>query len=649
MAEPPETPAPADIPGPGSAPWTAGPGAADPLSSTPVPPPAATGPTRAEASGTAARTPGPSAEAHAAGTAREDRPAGAADRAGGADRSGLALLLAELNTQLRTEASTRGRMDSLLEAVLAIGGDLDLATVLRRLTQAAADLVDARYAGLGVIGDDGRFSEFIPVGLTAEGTARMGRFPHGTGLFSALTESRSSLRMADLTEHPRFTGFPRNHPPMRTFLGVPIQVRGTVFGHLYLTEKRGGGQFDASDESAVTALAAAAGVAITNARLYEKTLSRERWLSASTEITTRLLSGDNTSEVLQLLAKHAREMSDADVAVVLLPDRHGTELTAEIANGTVASEVIGTRLLISDTACGECYRSGDAVAIPDLRHANCPMLTHRGFGPGLLIPLGTPERTRGVLLLGKQARRAPFAEPTRQMINAFAGQAAVALELADARRDTERLAVLEDRDRIAKDLHDVVIQRLFASAMSLMSTVRLIGDDAARKRVQHTIDDLDETIREIRSTVFALQHAPSQQDTSLRGRILAAAEGAARSLGCQPGVRLEGPIDASVCPEVAEHLLAVLGEALSNVARHAQATEVHVSVDVGDHVTLQVTDNGRGIPEGGRRSGLRNMRERAAGLGGRFAAEPAPDGGTVLAWSVPLSSAAAENAGFDYA
>ncbi|WP_026120765.1 GAF domain-containing sensor histidine kinase [Nocardiopsis potens] len=556
-------------------------------------------------------------------------------------RTGLDELLSELNSRLQNELSSRGRVHALLEAVLSIGGDLDLATVLRRLAQAAADLADARYAGLGVLGEDGGFSEFIPVGLSPEQVDRVGRFPHGRGILSVPSTEHGPLRMQDLTDHPESIGFPPDHPPMRSFLGVPIQVRGEVFGNLYLTEKRGGGRFDAHDESIVTALATAAGVAISNARLYEKTLARERWLTASTEITTRLLSGDDGRAVLALLARSARELSGADVAVVLLPEPRGVELVADTADGPVAEEVLGTRLVIEETACGSCYRDGDAVSIPDLRQANCPMLTHRGFGPGLLVPLGTPDRTRGVLLLGKRTGRAPFAEPTRQMMGAFAGQAALALELADARRDTERLAVLEDRDRIAKDLHDIVIQRLFASAMSLMSTVRLIDHDDARERVRHTIDDLDETIREIRSTVFALKTPPSRRDTSLRGRILAAAEGAARSLGCQPGVRLEGPIDASVPDPVAEQLLAVLGEALSNVARHARASEVHVSVDVDDRVTLQVTDNGRGIEPGGRRSGLRNLDERAAGLGGSFSAERAPGGGTVLLWSVPLPAGTA--------
>lgn len=541
--------------------------------------------------------------------------------------------------------SAQGRVHSLLQAVLAIGGDLDLATVLRRLTEAAAQLAGARYAGLGVVDEDGGFSEFIPVGVSKEQAERINRFPHGRGVLGAPLHERHALRLADLRDHPDFGGFPEGHPQMASFLGVPIQVRDEVFGNLYLTEKADGGEFDEEDEAMVSALATAAGVAIENARLYEEARLRERWLAASTEITTRLLSGADTDEVLAHLAAQAREIGGADTAVVMLPDpRARGHLFAEIADGPIAQEILGTPVEIHDSACGAVFESGEARSVPDLRQANCPMLTHRGYGPGLLVPLGTPGNTRGVLLLGKLADRAPFTATIRRMLNSFSVQAGVALELAEARRDTERLVVLEERDRIAKDLHDVVIQRLFASAMTLMSTMRLIASPEVEERVRRTIDELDGTIREIRSTIFALQNPPSRRDTSLRGRILRLAENTAHSLGCHPGVSLDGPIDASVPDEVGEHLLAVLGEGLTNVARHASATEVHVSVAVEEapaagrpaSLTLTVTDNGVGLPPEGRRSGLRNLEQRARALEGGFTATRGETGGTVLVWRVPV-------------
>ncbi|MFC7328089.1 GAF domain-containing protein [Marinactinospora rubrisoli] len=545
-------------------------------------------------------------------------------------------LLAELHARLEGALATRDRVHSLLDAVVSIGSDLDLATVLRRLTEAATHLVDARYAGLGVVDEDGRFTEFIPVGVPEHQAQLVARFPHGKGILAAPSRDRHAIRLGDLHKHPDFEGFPAGHPTMTSFLGVPIQVRDEVFGNLYLSDKAGGGEFDEEDEAIVTALATAAGVAIENARLYEETRLRERWLAASTEITTRLLSGVDTSEVLGYLAQQAREMSAADVAVVLLPDDEDKHLVAEIVDGAMASEIAGTPVVISETQCGSVYRSGEAASIADLRYANCPMLSHRGFRPGLLIPLGTRERTRGVLLLGKHGVCAPFDPSTRRMLDAFSGQAAVALELADARRDAERLVVLEDRDRIAKDLHDTVIQRLFASAMTLMSTVRLIPNAEAGERVQRTIDDLDETIREIRSTVFALQNPPTPQDTSLRGRFLAAIESATHALGCRPTLAFDGPVDGVIPEHIGEQLLAVLREALSNVARHAGADEVRLRITVDTHVTLEVADNGVGIPEQGRRSGLRNMADRAEALGGEFRTLPREGGGTMLVWRVPL-------------
>ncbi|WP_159941581.1 sensor histidine kinase [Nocardiopsis sp. FR6] len=560
-------------------------------------------------------------------------------------------LLSDLLTEthsLDARLSAQGRVRSLLQAVLSIGGDLDLATVLRRLTEAAAQLTGARYAGLGVVDEDGGFSEFIPVGMSEEQSARIKRFPQGRGVLGVPLLKRTPLRLADLRDHPDFEGFPEGHPHMGSFLGVPIQVRDEVFGNLYLTEKASGGEFDEEDEAMVTALATAAGVAIENARLYEEARLRERWLAASTEITTRLLSGAGTAEVLAQMAAQAREIGDADAAVVLLPDpRARGHLFAEVADGPVAREVLGTAVEIHDSVCGWVYESGQAKGVPDLGGANDPMLSHRGYGPGLVVPLGTPGNTRGVLLLGKLADRAPFTSTTRRMLHGFSVQAAVALELAEARRDTERLAVLEERDRIAKDLHDVVIQRLFASAMTLMSTMRLITSPEAGERVQRTIDELDGTIREIRSTIFDLQNPPSRMDTSLRERILRLAENTAHSLGCHPGVSLDGPIDASVPDETGEQLLAVLGEGLTNVARHARATEVHVSVSVERTaapegpatLTLTVTDNGVGLPEEGRRSGLRNLEQRALALGGGFSARRQEGGGTVLVWRVPVPDA----------
>ncbi|MEV4801661.1 GAF domain-containing protein [Nonomuraea sp. NPDC049421] len=548
-------------------------------------------------------------------------------------------LLAELQTRLNAVLATRDRVHALLDAVVSVGSDLDLETVLRRIVETATKLVDAGYGALGVVGEDRTLIQFIPVGLSEEEIARIEHWPHGLGLLGLLIKDARPLRLARISDHPESYGFPPGHPPMGSFLGVPVRVRDEVFGNLYLTEKRGGGEFDEDDEAVVIALASAAGVAVENARLYEESRRRETWLQASAEVTTSLLSGAGTRVVLTTMAARAREMCDADVVLVMLPDPAGTTLTVEVAEGDRAEDLLGNMYAMSGTAAGEVFTRGEPRAERDLGEAPDTAAAARrvGHGPGLFIPLGTAPRVRGVLTLAKRSGRLPFSDADQRMLESFAGQAAIALELAEVRRDAERLGLLEDRDRIAKDLHDVVIQRLFATAMTLMSTVRLVDRPEAAKRLQHAIDELDETIRQIRSSIFALQGPREDAAPGLRARIVGLVEGAGAHLGFTPGLRMEGQLDTLVPEPVAEHLLAVLREALSNVVRHSHAKRAEVRAGVAEgRLTLVVADDGVGLGDSGRRSGLRNIEERAARLGGAAELETPAEGGTRLAWHVPL-------------
>nr|WP_281427481.1 GAF domain-containing protein [Nonomuraea ceibae] len=548
-------------------------------------------------------------------------------------------LLAELQTRLNAVLSTRDRVHALLEAVVSVGSDLDLETVLRRIVETATKLVDASYGALGVVGEESTLLQFIPVGLSEEEIARIEHWPHGLGLLGLLIKDARPLRMGKISDHPESYGFPPGHPPMGTFLGVPVRVRDEVFGNLYLTEKRGGGEFDEEDEAVVIALATAAGVAVENARLYEESRRRETWLQASAEVTTSLLSGADPRQVLTTMAARAREMCDADLVQVLLPGPSEDSLKVDVIEGEGADELLDAEFEISATLAGEAFTRGEPVAEKNLQQAPYPEspLRRLGYGPGLMVPLGAATSTRGVLALAKRSGRLPFSDADRQMLQSFAGQAAIALELAEARRDAERLGLLEDRDRIAKDLHDLVIQRLFATAMTLMSTVRLVERPEAGKRLQHAIDELDETIRQIRSSIFALQGTREDSAPSLRAKIVDLVEGAGGHLGFMPGLRMEGQIDTVVPEPVAEHLLAVLREALSNVVRHSHATRAEVTVEVADaHLTLTVTDNGVGVGESGRRSGLRNIEERAVQLGGTAEMDSMDSGGTRLRWHVSL-------------
>ncbi|WP_240810015.1 GAF domain-containing protein [Actinomadura sp. WMMA1423] len=549
-------------------------------------------------------------------------------------------LLSELQSRLEAARSTRDRVHALLEAVVSIGSELDLESVLRRITEAATTLVDARYGALGVISEEGEhLVQFVTVGVSEEEIEAIGHWPHGHGILGLLIRDPRSLRLPDLGEHPASSGFPANHPPMRTFLGVPIRVRDEVFGNLYLTEKAGGGQFEEEDEVVVIALATAAGVAIENARLYQETRRRERWLEASAEVSTALLSGTDPHEVTTLVAQRAQEIAEADLAAVALVEDGGEHFVVEAVRGAGAEQLQGLRVPLEHSVAGPVFTEGAALRLANgekaAREASVP--TRVPIGPLLVVPLGLGSAARGVISVVNPPGGALFSEGTQRLLEAFAGQAAVALELAERRRDAERLTLLEDRDRIAKDLHDTVIQRLFATAMGLMAAIKITQKREVAVRVQRAVDDLDDTIRQIRSSIFALQ-GPETDEASLRSRVHALADRAAEHLGFAPSVRLDGLLDTSVDEEIGEQLLAVVREALSNVARHAQATAAALNIDVGDEVTVRVEDDGVGITEGGRRSGLRNMQARAEGLGGTCIAERRPEGGTVLCWRVPLKA-----------
>jgi signal transduction histidine kinase len=361
----------------------------------------------------------------------------------------------------------------LLDAVMTVGSGLDLESVLRHIVDSAVGLVDARYGALGVLDETGtQLSQFITVGLGDEERRAIGELPKGHGILGLLIVDPRPIRLPDLHEHPDSFGFPPNHPPMKSFLGVPIHVRGQVFGNLYLTDKTTAEVFTDVDEELVVALASAAGVAIENARLHQRV------------------------------------------------------------------------------------------------------------------------------------------------------------------RD---LALLEDRERIARDLHDTVIQRLFATGLRLEGALRLVQRPEVAERISGAVEDLDLTVKHIRTAIFGLEVSRAVPG-GLRQRALGLAADAAGALGFEPRVLFEGPVDTA--PEnIATEALAVLREALTNVARHARATRVDIHIAVDGDLALRVADNGEGIPAGGRIGGrgLRNMAARAERLGGSMNAGPGAEAGTVIQWRVPIS------------
>jgi signal transduction histidine kinase len=505
------------------------------------------------------------------------------------------------------------RVAELLTQVMSLGTDLDLDNVLQRVTAAAARLTGAEYAALGVLAPDGSLARFYTDGLDPDQEGRIGHRPRGLGVLGVLITDPRPLRLNNLADHPRSVGFPANHPPMRTFLGVPVRIGNEIYGNLYLTDKRE--PFTDEDERIVSSLAAAAGTAISNARLYAESERRRRWVEASGEISTALLGRLQATEALNLVVHKAREMSDADTAAIAVEDDDG-------------------RLIVTVL---------DGESLPGLAEGN--ELTAGGLPGGplqpmLSVPFTAPAGAEGRLVLawsspGSRDR----AHVSPEAVAGFAAQAALALDRVQAQEDRASLAVLEDRDRIARDLHDLVIQRLFATGLALQGAARLAVRPEVAERVEAAIDDLDATIRDIRATIFGLHRRPGTDD--LRGQLLDLVAEAAAKLGIVPALAMEGPIDSAVPDDVRAHLVAVLSEALANAARHAAAARVNVHVSVRDgEVQVSVQDDGRGLPDTIQESGLRNLRQRANEVGGSLELRPAEGGGTRLVWRAPLQHGA---------
>ncbi|MGX6603231.1 GAF domain-containing protein [Micromonosporaceae bacterium Da 78-11] len=545
-------------------------------------------------------------------------------------------LLREMLDRVGEVVASRERLRALLDAVVGIGGDLDLRTVLQRIVAAACELAGARYAALGIVGADRELSDFITHGIDPALHAAIGELPHGRGVLGLLITDPRPVRMPDITEHPRSYGFPPNHPPMHSFLGAPIRIRDQVYGNLYLSEKQGAAEFTDDDEEIVVALAAAAGVAIDNARLFALATRRERWLAAAAEITAVLLGKVRRTEALRLIARRAREVADADLVLVLLYDDAAGQFTVEAVDGpdSVTAGLLGAVITAADTTFLDAVTTPQRMLLDDLREA-APWPVPVPGGPAMVAPLGRSEVLHGVLIVGHGVGHDARSDDDVALLSSFADQAALALERARAQEEREQLVVLEDRERIARDLHDVVIQRLFATGMELQSTVPHTTRPEVVKRINHAVDALDETIRDIRRSIFELR---TPVGVSLRTELRDVVDAAAGVLGFRPVLDTSGPVDSAVPDDIVPEILAVVREALTNVARHAKAHTVRVSVRAADgQLAVVVQDDGVGSDASLARGGLVNLLDRAADLGGTFEVRRGEGGGTVLDWRVPLT------------
>ncbi len=568
---------------------------------------------------------------------------GAAD----ASKLGLDELLVQLVERAQDVQLTQGRLRGLLRANQAVVADLSLPALLRHVVESACELAHARYGALGVLDAAGGLAEFVTVGVDDATAARIGHLPEGKGLLGALIDDPRPIRLHAMSDDIRSVGFPEHHPPMSTFLGVPVRVRDVVFGHLYLAE-RSGGDFTDEDTELVSALAATAGVAIENARLYADAQRRQAWLQASTEVTRQLLSVDG-EDPLQVIARLAGEMADADLVTVLLPTADGRRAIVEVAAGVGATELVARTFPLAGSIVGLTLGSGTAVLVDDAEsdeRFDAQVGDVVAVGPMLALPLGGGARARGVLAIGRRHGRHLFTSADLEMAATFADHAAVALELADARTVQQRLALLTDRDRIARDLHDHVIQRLFALGLTVQSVAAGLGDDARAQRLDRVVTDIDDTIRQTRTSIYQLRGPLGPSTGTVRTRLLAVVAEVGPLLRCEPQLRFRGPVDAVVPEPLVDDLVAVLREALTNTARHAGADRVEVDVVASTHeLSLVVADDGTGLGGATRRSGLANLRDRAEQHGGTMQLAAASTGtttrpqreGTRLTWTIPLT------------
>lgn len=552
-------------------------------------------------------------------------------------------LLAQLIDRAQDVRAAQNRLRGLLRANHAVIGDLALSALLRRIVEAACELVAAPYGALGVIAPDGSgLEEFIHVGMAEDAVETIGHLPEGKGLLGALIEDPRAIRLRDIRDDIRSVGFPDGHPPMRGFLGVPIRVREEVFGNLYLASL-GQTDFTAEDEELVSALAATAGVAIENARLFEEAQRRQVWLHASTEVTRQLLTAEGT-DALGLIGQQVAELASADIVTVILPAPDAAHLRVEVAVGRNADRFTGYTYPVQGTLSERVFETAQPALVEDaatLQRDEGRVVHLSDFvpvGPVMALPLAGAHGVRGILMVGRLQGKRPFTAADLDMGTSFAYHASVALELAEGRREAQRMSTFEDRARIARDLHDHVIQQLFAAGMSLQGSMTTLGDSPAVARIEGVVDTIDDAIRQIRTSIFQLRPR-ALLGVGVRNAVLGVVAEITSTLGYDPSVHFSGPVDAVSNADLIEDVSAVVREILSNAGRHAQATRVVLTIQAsGPQLSVTVEDDGVGMPQTGRRSGLANLHARAEARGGTLhIGSPDTGRGTVVTWTVPVS------------
>jgi signal transduction histidine kinase len=537
-------------------------------------------------------------------------------------------------------AERRDSKDVLLEAGLTLAAELSLPMVLQRIVDLAAEVTDARYVALGVIGEGNDLVDFITTGISAKQRRAIGALPRGRGLLGLLIREPRIVRIDDISSHPLSVGFPPNHPPMRSFLGAPVQAMGRIYGNIYLAEKRAAREFSLEDERSLHILATQAGVAIANASLYRESLQRAQWLEALREITGDILEGAGANSLLMSIAEHARVLAAADAATILTTTANPSQLEVAAAVGAYAQQVQGRSVPAAKSISGEVIEFGKPLHTNDAStHARAykPIIRLGHVGPAIFVPLRVRGRATGTLMVANLKGRAGFDSGTVRLVETFADQASVAIEYRRAQVDLQRLGLMDERERIARELHDGIIQSLFAVGMGLQGAALSAGSPETAARIDGAVGELDGVIRDLRNYIFGLRPgilADRQLDQALR----LLAEEVQASSRVPIKVEVDAALAAKLSPRSHE-IVQLTREALSNVTRHAQAKHAAVRLAwSGSNAALTIEDDGIGfdLPSDATGSGLRNMRERASALGGTMHITSRAGEGTKLDLTFPV-------------
>jgi signal transduction histidine kinase len=533
----------------------------------------------------------------------------------------------------------RDTKDALLEAGLTLASELSLPMVLQRIVDIAAQVTDARYGALGVIGGDNTLVDFITTGISAKQRKAIGALPLGRGVLGLLIKEPRIVRIKDIARHRRSVGFPANHPPMRSFLGAPVQALGKVYGNIYLAEKRGAHEFSVEDERSLQVLATQAGVAIANASLYQETRRREQWLQALSDITSAILEGTDADSLLTSIAERARELAGADAATIVTTTSLPAQLVVTTAVGAYAPQVRGKSVPAAKSISGAVMESGKPLHTDDAAtHGGAyqPIIRRGHVGPAIFVALRVRGRSTGTLMVANTKGGRRFDEVTVKLVETFADQASIAIEYARAQADLRRLGLMEERERIARELHDGIIQSLFAVGMGLQGTAMMSSSPETAARVEGAVTELDRVIRDLRNYIFGLRPG-ILADRQLDQALVALGADVATASNISIAVEVDAPLSAALSSRSHE-IVQLTREALSNITRHSGAKHAIVRLTrQGANAVLEIDDDGAGFdatrPSTG--NGLRNMRERAASMGGELHVSSVDGSGTKLRLTLP--------------